>query len=855
MTKNNFRVFIYTLLILFAGSCKISDKPVVDATETDVAVVDDLVLKDSVPAQQPPVFYQPKDYKESRIQKNDIIHTKLDVSFDWAKQHLLGIATLEVKPYFYPQNSLLLDAKGFDIHEVVLLNNGTNTNLEYEYDNLKLDIALDKEYTRNEKFTIQIKYTAKPNEMEVGGSAAITSDKGLYFINPLGEELNKPRQIWTQGETESSSKWFPTIDAPNQRCTQEMYITVDEKLTTLSNGVLVYSKLNGDGTKTDYWKMELPHAPYLFMMAIGEFAIVKDKWGDIDVDYYVEPAYEKYARSIFGNTPEMMTFFSELLNYPYPWPKYAQVVVRDYVSGAMENTSASIFMEQLQVTDQELIDTHWDYIIAHELFHQWFGNLVTTESWSNLPLNESFANYSEYLWNEYKYGKDEADYHALEEAQQYLKEAESKQVDLIRFYYNDKEDMFDSHSYSKGGRILHMLRKYVGDDAFFKSLEHYLKKNEFSSVEVHNLRLAFEEITGEDLNWFFNQWFLAAGHPILDVSHQYLDGKVILEVSQKQDTSKFPVYSLPLYVDIYVDGRKERFAVKVDKPYQVLEFQVGAKPSLVVFDAEHQLLAEINHEKDLEELAFQYNNSTAFLARNEALQTLSENIYASNNNTIVAKALDDPFWGLRQLAVNAFENYEGDNLQVVEQKLISMALQDKKSVVRADAIGTLSSIDSTRHADIYKKGMEDPSLVVIGASLYAYGKTNEKDKDQVFGKFEKVNNVNVIVPIANYYLESQQFDKADWFIARMEHLKGADLYYMLQYLGQLALAAPPEVQTKTADVFHDYAINNDLYYVRLAAFQGLVLLEDVAGVEQMIQKVMSREKNPQLLQYYQNMTQ
>ena len=233
--------------------------------------------------------------------------------------------------------------------------------------------------------------------------------KGMYFINPRGEEKDKPTQIWTQGETESSSAWFPTIDKTNQRCTQELTVTVENKYVTLSNGKLMSQKKNTDGTRTDYWKMDLPHAPYLFFLGVGEYAVVKDKWRDKEVNYYVEKEYAPVAKKIFGNTPEMMTFFSKITGVDYPWVKYSQITGRDYVAGAMENTTATIHQESAQQDARELVDGNsWEGTIAHELFHQWFGDYVTTESWSNLTLNESFADYSQTLWDEYKYGKDEA---------------------------------------------------------------------------------------------------------------------------------------------------------------------------------------------------------------------------------------------------------------------------------------------------------------------------------------------------------------------------------------------------------------------------------------------------------------
>jgi len=355
-------------------------------------------------------------YNSSRTLQTDIVHTRLEVSFDWEHARLNGKEILTAKQHFYTSDSLILDAKGMDILSVEM----NNKKLAYTYnDSLHLRIQLDRKYTRDEKFNVTIQYVSKPDERKVGGSAAITSDKGLYFINPKGEDKTKMPQIWTQGETEANSVWFPTVDAPNAKSTEEILMTVQDKYMTLANGKLISSKKNADGTRTDHWKQDLPHAPYLFMMAVGEFKTVKDSYtrkdgSKMEVNYIVEPAYEKDAKAIFGETPEMIRFFSEKLGLEYPWDKYSQIVVRDYVSGAMENTGAVIFGDYVYKTKRELIDGNDESTIAHELFHHWFGDLVTCESWANLPLNESFANYSQYLWDEYEYGVDEADYNAIE---------------------------------------------------------------------------------------------------------------------------------------------------------------------------------------------------------------------------------------------------------------------------------------------------------------------------------------------------------------------------------------------------------------------------------------------------------
>ena len=296
-------------------------------------------------------------YHASVTKMHDLIHTSLEVSFDWNRQYLIGGATLTLKPHFYSTRELYLDARGMQINEVKLVRGDAYEELAYAYRNDSICITLDKLYSARDTFKVYIDYIAKPEELPQGGSSAITSDKGLYFINATGSDPVKPQQIWTQGETQASSVWFPTIDRPNQRTSQEIYITVDTAFNTLSNGKLISSIVNdATGMRTDYWRQELPHAPYLFMMAIGKFAIVKDQWRGKEVSYYVEPAYEKNARDIFGNTPEMMEFFSKLLGVDYPWDKYASVVVRDYVSGAMENTSATVFGEFMQKDKRGLLD-------------------------------------------------------------------------------------------------------------------------------------------------------------------------------------------------------------------------------------------------------------------------------------------------------------------------------------------------------------------------------------------------------------------------------------------------------------------------------------------------------------------
>jgi aminopeptidase N len=661
-------------------------------------------------------------YRETPEKVTDLVHTKLAVRPDFSKSYVYGKAWITLKPHFYPSDSVILDAKGMIIKDVKLVQAGEFLKLNYTYaDSLKLRIKLDRRYTNNEKFTVYIDYVSRPDELNVKGSAAITDAKGVYFINPLGTDKNKPTELWTQGETEASSVWFPTIDKPNQKTTQELAMTVPAKFVTLSNGKLVSKKLNTDGTRTDTWKMDHPHSPYLFFMATGNFAIVKDSYKGKEVSYYVEKPYEKVARKIFGLTPEMMQFFSRKLGFEYPWVKYAQMTGRDYVSGAMENTTATLHSDFLQQNARQLTDGNkYEDYVSHELFHQWFGDLVTAENWTNLTLNESFANYGETLWFEYKYGKDMGDMQNYNHMNLYLN-SRSENKHLVRFYYNNQEDMFDRVSYEKGGRILHMLRNYVGDDAFFKSLNLYLNKHQFKNAEVHDLRLAFEQVTGKDLNWFFNQWYYGSGHPKLDIQYGYNDSLKTATVTVTQ-TQADKIFTFPVSIDVYEGASKKRYQVWIRNQSDSFSFPVNTRPGLINFDGDKVLLAEKKENKTIYNYLVQYEQAKTYVDRREAIDYAVKHKDQQEAKNLVLTALNDPFYELRE---RALRNLKADDLDAASIKTIErIARQDEKRLNRAAAIDVLATLSNNAYEAFFTQGTTDSSYSVAGASLLALSGIN-----------------------------------------------------------------------------------------------------------------------------------
>jgi aminopeptidase N len=685
-----------------------------------------------------------------------------------------------------------------DIHTVAVVANGVDKPLAYKYDSLLLNITLDKKYTAKENYTIYIKYTAKPSEYKAQGSAAITDAKGLYFINPLGTDSTKPTQIWTQGETEGTSVWIPIIDKPNQKCTQEFHLTVPSKYVSLSNGLLVKQVDNKNGTRLDVWKMDQPHSPYLFFIGIGDYAVVKDSYKNKEVSYYIERAFEKEAKKIYGQTPNMMAFYEQILGVPFPWVKYAQISGRDYVSGAMENTTCTLHGDAVQQTARELVDgNNWESTIAHELFHQWFGDLVTAESWSNLTVNESFADYSQTLWLEHSKGKDAGQYENYIGMRSYLGSPSDAEKNLVRFFYKDREDMFDLVSYQKGGRILNMLRNYVGDEAFFASLNKYLTDNKFSNGSAIKLKLAFETVTGKDLNWFFNQWYFGNGHPYVRITQQYQADKkqvlVVLNQTQTQDK----VFELPIGVDVYAGNKKEHYQVWSKNRIDSFYFPAATAPDNVNVDNDKVLLWAKEDAKPLSQFIYQYHHATNFMDRFEALNEVTENLSKPEAQALMTAALKDSFYIIRQKAIAAFN--PAAMTPSLEQAIVDIASKDPSTQVREIAIDAVGALRKQKYAALYEQLTKDSSYLVAGAALDALEKVDSMSAYKIALPLSKqVIKKRLNTSVTNILSKYGDENVFDFVAAKYESLniQSEDKFYMTMPFAQLLGKTTEEAKFK-----------------------------------------------------------
>jgi aminopeptidase N len=652
------------------------------------------------------------------------------LSFNYQEKTAEGRAWLQVRPYCCTQDSLVLDAKSMLIDTVLWIENNHSSTVPFVYGHDRLSIRKRSVYpaairpgpgTKPQPAQVYIHYTAMPYaDSNSGGSAAISEARGLYFINTDNAIPGKPVQIWTQGETESNSHWMPTIDKPNERFTVRLDLTVPDTFQTLSNGFLLETKNAPRGLRTDTWVMREEIQAYAVMFAIGRYSIVKDKWRDKEVAYYVEPEYAPYARLMFRHTPEMIEYFSTITGVDFPWNKYSQIVARDYVSGAMENTTASLFGEFMNQNAREVADNNYEDVVSHELFHQWFGDYVTAESWSNLTLSESFANYGEQLWRRYRYGAASADELAREDLQKYLRSTENGQdPELVRYYYRDKEDMFDRISYNKGGAILGYLHGLIGDTLFYQSMNRYLTANALRSAEASQWRHAIEGATGKDWNWFFNQWYYRGGHPELDIRYDYNDAAQQLKVTVRQqpspDTTR--LYRLPLkagiaygtgvqVIDWLVKSRMETFTY----PYKD-----GVRPVFIP-DYTHWLPGSITEHKDPAQWLAQYNAVSDYRNKRKAIAACYGKLPAATATTVFNKALNDTTEGIRRYALGLLAALENEQ-NVFTSHVQYLAVQDASRKVRAAAFNVLSSWKISAARNDMEKAIGDSSYLVAGAAL------------------------------------------------------------------------------------------------------------------------------------------
>ncbi len=682
-----------------------------------------------------------------RSRKIDVKHILIDLKFDWDKEQAYGVSTVTVAP-FSDTDTITLDAAMMTINSVKL-ENGTPLKFAYDGkdddDNLK--IMLDRVYKAGEDVSVKVDYRTNYVNTAGGDTAIGSFGRGLRFIKPTPDNPNKPRQIWSQGESEFNRYWFPSYDTPNDFRTTELRATVAKPFYVVSNGKLVSTKDNPDGTRTFDWKMDQPYANYLTSIVVAETTPVVQDFDGTPVYNFGYTNETKEVAATTKNLPATIRFFSEITGVKYPYAKYSQAFVEDF-GGGMENISATTQIEEMIHDDRELLDQDSESLQSHELAHQWFGDYVTCRDWGQIWLNESFATYMQAMWDEKLKGHEEFLYTDVRANHDSVLGTwnQGNRRPIVTKYYDNKDAMFDTYAYPGGGSVLHMLRKHLGDKLFFKALNHYLTVNAHQPVSTEDLRQAIEESTGQSMDWFFDEWIYKMGHPVFEITQNYDDAtkKLTLNVKQTQKidvNNAFPQTEFfQSYVDVEIDNKVERVWLK-PQAENVFTFDSATKPKLVNFDYESTLLKEMTFEKSTDDLLYQMANDKDVLARRWAMGELEKK--AKNEadkgrivTALITSAEKDPFWRIRRAALSVIANiFSPDprpgqerpaaNLPADVEQAVRGLTKDKQSLIRGEALRLLGETKDKKYADLFIAGLNDQSYFVIDESATALGRVGD----------------------------------------------------------------------------------------------------------------------------------
>lgn len=641
----------------------------------------------------------------------DVTHVRLEVAIDYPARRVAGTMRATVSPLNDGLRQVAFDAVDMTIKDVRLEGSGPCT---YRYEDGVLRVDLGAGRRAGEELTVAVEYEARPR-------------RGLYFVGPDEGYPEKPEQVWSQGEQEDSRYWFPCYDFPNERASSELIATVPADWTVIGNGELVgVTEDPAAGTRTFHWRQDLPHVAYLMSLVAGRFAEVRDEFDGIPVQYLVQPGREEDARRTLGKTPAMMAFFSEVTGRRYPYAKYAQTCVADFIFGGMENISATTLTDTVLHDERAHLDFDADGLVAHELAHQWFGDLVTCRDWAHAWLNEGFATYFEALFREHDRGLDEFRYELFRNAGAYFEEdARHYRRALVTNVFHDPMDVFDRHLYEKGSLVLHMIRRLLGDDLWWKSIRHYVAVHSGQVVTTADLQRAIEEATGRNFDWFFDQWVYKAGHPELKVAYEWDDARkqAKLTVSQTQHTDNLtPLFRIPARVDFSVDGVTTPFTIEISEKEQSFYFPLADRPQMARFDPGNDVLKTLEFKRPKEMLLYQVRHDDDVIGRIDAAKALAKLGSPDVVPTLKEVVRGDAFWGVQAEAARALGSLRSEAARDALLDCLSVEhLKARRGVVAALAEFLHDETAAAALERIIRDG--DPSYYVEAEACRSLGKT------------------------------------------------------------------------------------------------------------------------------------
>ena len=617
-------------------------------------------------------------------------HIFLDLILDIPSQSFKSTCTTTITPVRPGIEQLTMDAVDLDIESVLV----DGVSQQFDYDGEQIQIHLQQPAT-TEAIKVEIAYSVDHPQ------------RGLYFIQPTENYPDKPTQVWTQGEDEDSRFWFPCFDYPGQLATSEIRVKVPTGFKAISNGELINTENVDDGV-IYHWSQQQVHPTYLMTLAVGDFAVIEDEWRGKPVTYYVEKGREEDAKRSMGKTPRMVEFLSNKYGYDYPYPKYAQVCVDDFIFGGMENTSTTLLTDRCLLDERAATDNmRTESLVLHELAHQWFGDLVVIKHWSHAWIKEGMASYAEVFWTEEEYGKDDAAYYLLNEARTYISEDSTRyRRPIVTNIYREAIELYDRHLYEKGACVYHMIRAILGDALFDKAIQTFVRDNAHNTVETVDLLRAIDKATGYNLMFLFDQYVFRGGHPDYKVAYSWDgDNKLAkLTVTQKQaknnsDSKELFDLKIPVafgYISKSSQPEFKTVSLHIHQPEQSFYFPLEKKPDFVSFDVSNNFLKTVALQYPVAELKKQLKHDPDPISRIYAADALAKKGGLEVVKALAKSLTEDSFWGMRVEVAKKLGKIKLNQAA----KALEEGLKDEDARVRRAVITALSNF---KHPVVYDK--------------------------------------------------------------------------------------------------------------------------------------------------------
>ncbi len=656
----------------------------------------------------------------------DVERIELYLVPDLERRTLDGICTTVVRPFDEPVQRLELDAVDLAVESV----ERDGKPLAFALRDDKLEVVFDPPLRPDERASFRVKYRA------------VRPRHGLFFVEPTPEYPDKLRHAWTQSQDENARYWFPSLDYPDEKQATQTTVVVPKGQFALANGELIERRDDGERTLFTY-RQDIPHSTYLMTFVAGPF--VEARQADagarkVPVFYYVLRGREGDGERAFGNTPRMIAAFEEKIGTPYPYARYSQIAVSDFIFGGMENTSATTQTDRTLHDERAHLDFSSDPLVSHELAHQWFGDLLTCRDWSQAWLNEGFATYFECVWREADLGYDEYLYDVFGCVSRYLDEdAERYRRPIVCNRFRDPIEIFDRHLYEKAGAVLHMLRGELDERRFWRSIAHYVKQNAERNVETIDLIRAIEESTGRNMRGFFDQWIFRGGHPELEVSvtwdAQRKAATVTLDQKQAIDDEN-PAYRFDVDLGFVpmvpaaltgdagfgaLNGER-RIHVSVERAHETVTVPLDFEPKLVRFDPGAWLLGDISYKLGATFAAATLQGDPDPVARIRAARELAKEGSQTARDALRTAFERDPFWGVLEEAAKAL----GASRAPWARSILMAALAHEHPKVRRAVAAALGNFrDAEVASALLVAAREDASYFVCAAAFESLGKTRD----------------------------------------------------------------------------------------------------------------------------------